>query len=323
MKRYLLAVAALSLVSACGSGVFTEDGTDNGGGDGDGGDTGPTGFIATNDIAGALNSVIYNPGNPTTGEPATLEVTGLPFDDGDLSAEYTRDASLDVDGFQAFTAQAEPTTPGEPTRHYTVLVREQDGVLVATAGSGFAGTFFGGANFARENTYSKPRNIDLTGGVPIENGPTVGNVLYTGTYAGVINATTDGGPGIRRIVRTSGDVSVTADFTDNTVQEGLVTGRQFEDPVLLADNDDNDIFLPAGTPLDDMRFETTALEADGTFTGTLTDLDTNGIGSYEGAFAGERAPAVGGVIRAEGHIEALDDAAGPTIFENGVFTATR
>ncbi|MFA3916101.1 hypothetical protein [Ruegeria hyattellae] len=313
MKRYLLAVAALSLVSACGSGVFSEDDTDDGGGGGDGGDTGATGFLAPDNIAGQLDSVVYNPGNPATGEPATLEVTGLPFDDGSLSAEYTRDASLDVPGFQAFTAQAR-----SGSRHYTVLVREQDGVLVANAGSGFAGTFFGGANFARQNTYSKPRDEDLTG-----TEPTVGNVLYTGSYAGIINANTDGGPGVSRVIRTSGDVSVTADFTDNTVQEGTVTGRQFEDPVLLLDNDNNPISLPAGTLLDDMRFETTALGADGTFTGTLTDLNADNIGSYAGTFAGERAPAVGGVIRAEGHIDALDDAAGPTIFEDGVFTATR
>ncbi|MDP5216859.1 hypothetical protein Q5Y75_06475 [Ruegeria sp. 2205SS24-7] len=292
--------------------MFTEDGTD-GGGSGESGDTGATGFIAPDDIAGQLDSVVYNPGDPATGEPATLEVTGLPFDDGDLSAEYTRDESLDVPGFQAFTGQAR-----SGSRHYTVLVSEQDGILVATSGSGFRGTFFGGANFARQNTFSRPRDSDLSG-----PNPTVGNVEYRGAYAGVINAATNGGPGVSRIVRTSGDISVTADFTDNQVQEGTITNRRFEDPVVIGDTSGGIISLPAGTALENLNFESTTLESNGTFTGNVLNLDRDTVGSYAGAFAGERAPAVGGVIRAEGHIEALDNAEGPTIFEDGVFTATR
>ncbi|MCL6284456.1 hypothetical protein M3P21_13055 [Ruegeria sp. 2012CJ41-6] len=333
MKRYLLAIAALSLVSACGSGVFTEDSADTGGGEGGEG-TDDSGIVVPEEIAGEVESVIYNPGDPSSGVAPTLTLTGLPFDSGVDTAEYVRDASLDVGDFQAFTFQA----ANPSARKYTALVREQDGLVVVASGSGGFEQFFGGSSFSRTGTYTAPTAADLPTD-PVTGGPgNIGSVEYTGTYAGILNVGLTGG-GNESQARMSGDVVVVGDFRDQTNVIGEINNRQFEDTFNVVNGvNDSDPNRPGGDPddirivgadtatmpgdltaVEDLIFTATTLNADGSFNGNLK----NANGSYAGAFTGEAATAVGGAIRAEGHISELPSIDGTPIFEHGVFTATR
>ncbi|MEX0350226.1 MAG: thymidylate synthase [Paracoccaceae bacterium] len=302
MKRYLSAIALLSALSACGSGVFTESGADDG--DTDSGtvvDT--TGVPAA--IAGNLESVTYDPGDPGAGVPARLLVKGVGFDSAGEAVDYVRKPALDanVPGFQTFTFQADGDS-----RHYTAFVRESDGVVVAVTGSGQFGQFLAGATFDNTGTFSAPASDAV---------PDLGSVQYNGAYAGILNVAGDGGdlltpsPGTTgsavpaQLAEVSGTVRIVGDFQQNLVT-GTIQNREIAD---------------SNTALEDLDLLITPVGENGGFEGDIEVTGTNSaIGTYAGTFGGDGATAVGGAINAANHTDAIP---GGDEIEYGVFTATR
>lgn len=286
MKRFGLSVAALAVMSACGSDpVFNTDDGDDGGG------TPTPEPTIPEDIAGNITGITYDPVNQT------LTVTGAGLDDVAFEDVYTRKPALDVPGYEAYTAQ-----DGSLNRHFTAFVRELDGTYGAVVGSGgqFA-TVIQGVNYGRSGTYTAPATT-----------PNGGVVTYAGNYAGVINGNGSGedllpvAPGTNptllpgQVAEVVGSVLINAGFGDVQNQvDGVVYNRRIRDTGVDVQN----LFL---TP--------TAIAEDGSFTNTviLTDLST--VGSYAGIFGGTDASAVAGGINVSGHIESFENE-----IEYGVF----
>lgn len=282
MARHFLAVfalgAALSALSACSGGnPFEQPDTP---------EVGPV--TVPEDIASDLESFSYDPVNQT------LTVTGLTLDDTPVASTYRRRPNLDVPGYEAYTQQN-----GSLDRHVTAYVRERDGVVagIAVTGGQFD-SFFGGG------TYSRTGGFD-----PAGNGQTGGVVSYAGEYVGLLNAGTLGpdllpvAPGTpddirpRQSAEVTGRIFINADFTDNSVN-----GRIFQRRIPDIDRDIENVDLAPGT-----------IAANGSFTGSL-DQGTSSVGSYAGVFGGPNSSAVGGALRAEGHIGFNSD-----LIEHGAF----
>ncbi|MEJ8559846.1 hypothetical protein QTO30_00360 [Yoonia sp. GPGPB17] len=132
------------------------------------------------------------------------------------------------------------------------------------------------------------------GGAVLEQGtfsaPDSGFAYFEGNYAGLVNvgAPIDPGNGAPDVVTPSGvgevfgSVYLVADFTDNAT-EGTIYDRQAD--------------VGGGfVELDDLVLINTSIEADGTFEGDIELGDLSGAGSYTGAFGGEDATFVGGIV---------------------------
>jgi hypothetical protein len=282
MRRYWLAVAAATLLSACGGGnPWIDDGT------GGGGST-PT---IPDALLGDLESFTYDP------VAQTLVVRGISQDASPVAAVYTRNSGLDVPGYEAYTTQASATTP-----HATAFVQERDGVIagiIVTGGQ--SGNYFGGSSYYRAGAYTPP-----TG--------TAANqiVTYTGTYAGLLNIAGDGGdllpvpPGTPNSERpfqaaeVTGNATIIADFADNVVS-GVINNR-----VVV---DEPTIDLSAQS----LELAPTAILTDGTFEGAA-EQNNVGKGTYGGIFGGAEASAVGGTLFVESHIDGITN-----VEEYGVF----
>lgn len=322
MKRFWLGVAAMALLSACGaSDVFPLAPDLDGGTQDDGGDTSGDGNIviddtvqiaAPADIANEIDSVTFNPGDGST--PPTLSIGGAGFDVAGAPAEYVRKPGLDVPGFQAFTSQVDGDS-----RHYLAFVSEEDGIVAMAAGSGQFAQFLAGANFTRTGTYSEPLASSV---------PDLGSVTYTGTYVGILNRAGDQGDLLPptgtsgnpvQIAEITGTTIVQADFSGDGGKNviGGIFDRTVVDPIIDTDGDGTP---DANAPVENLNFEITGLNEDGTFSGTVIKDDFTAVGGYAGAFAGQEATAVGGALKVNNHIDQLTDA--PTT-EYGAFTATR
>lgn len=282
MARHFLAVfalgAALSTLTACSGGnPFTPPTTPD-----------ETPITVPQDIAGDLDSISYNP------VTQTLTVTGLTLDDTPVASTYRRRPNLDVPGYQAYTQQT-----GSLDRHVTAYVSERDGVVagVVATGGQFQSYFAGG-------TYSRTGSFD-----PAGNGRTGGVVSYAGEYVGLLNTSGDGGdllpvaPGTpndvrpRQTAEVTGRIFINADFTDNSIN-----GRIFERRIPDRNANIENIDLRPG-----------AIATDGSFSGTV-DQGNSSVGSYAGVFGGPNSSAVGGALRANGHIGLNSD-----LIENGAF----
>ncbi|MFS4580242.1 thymidylate synthase [Phaeobacter sp. C3_T13_0] len=293
MKRAMLGLAAVLLLSACGGGTnpfATDDTTD--------GDT-TTDPIVPEVLASDVDSVAYD------ADAGTLVITGLSLDDTPFSASYRRRPALDRDGYLAYTAQ-----DSSLDRHVTAYVREiEDGAFAVAVGTGGQFSYyFAGTNYGRRGDYSAPTEDVASGGL----------VSYAGTYVGLLNVAGDGGdllpvtpgtPGDIRPAQTAevtGDAFINADFGDNVVN-GTIYNRQIEPTSAGA--------VPETLLALDLA--PTAIADNGTFTGIASQV-ANGtrtdVGTYGGIFAGTDATSVGGSIFAAEHIETIQG-----VEEYGIF----
>lgn len=279
MKRFWPIALTAILLSACGDGnPFTPI---DGGGEGE-----PGGSTIPEELLGNLESVTYDPATQT------LIVRGMEFDDTPYEAVYVRKPGLDRAGYEAYTSQ-----DGSLDRHNTAYVKQNDGTFagIVMAGGQFQ-QVFSGSTYGRDGAYDPPTV-----------GPDSGLATYAGRYVGLLNASGDGGdllpvtPGTPtsplpvQAAELTGDVVITADFADNAVA-GVVYNR------VVVDGFDG--IAGGAVAVEDVALRSTAIQADGTFSGeAVQNANTTVVGTYGGIFGGEDASTVAGVLRTENHID--------------------
>jgi hypothetical protein len=260
MSQRITSVLLLTLLLAgCGGNPLT-DGSGNGGGGGGGGGGGtPT---IPEALKGNVQSVSYNPAGG-----GSLTAVIDPLDASPITATFSRDATLDIPGYQAFTYRETSSN-----RLFVALLATSGNgdASAGVIGSGQFTEMVWGANYTG-STFSEPSSGGLAS--------------YAGDYAGVLNAGVPAsGPGAPfdpiRVYRVDGDFLVNADFTNNSV-EGGVRNRTIVD---------------TATPLADLFLQITEVNADGTFAGEVAYGDTTQAGTYGGVFGGTGATAVAGAI---------------------------
>lgn len=275
MKRFMLGVAALAVVSACSGGnPFLEDGGTGGGDSGT-----PSGI--PEDLQGSLTSVTYTP--PSGGNPGTLVVRGQEQDGTPFERVYNRRVALDRGGYEAYTAQETSLT-----RHNTAYVKDINGTrgTIVVSGGQF-GYYFGGSTYSRSGGFTPPNS---------------GAVTYSGNYVGLMNY---GGSGEdllpvpggtppevrpRQAAEVTGRAIINADFIDNNVN-GLVIERNAAD---------------LGQTFDDLELSPTSIASDGTFTDDVT-IGNIGVGTYGGIFGGPNGSTVAGTLYVTDFEDAIDD----------------
>jgi hypothetical protein len=286
MTRYgLILLCGLALAGCDSTNPLTGGPDDDGGGGGV-----PT---DPNDIPAALAGNLASIGYDADDEELTVEIQ---LDSDTVSANYTRNPTLDIPGYVAFTSQDDPLD-----RMYTALVADSfDGGVTAgvVADGGQFNRFFGGGFYKRNHGTL----------------PTTGLASYAGTYAGVTNVSGNSGeiltppPGTdpanlpSESARVQGDIFLNVDFAQNKVN-GAVSNRSFVDD---------------GEALDTVVLIATDITEEGTFNGVVEFEDQTGIGTYGGVFGGTDATAVGGVV----HLTEFD-ADLQNEQEYGVFVLTR
>ena len=194
---------------------------------------------------------------------ATITVNLNAQDANSLNATYTRNPALDVGGYQAYTYQETSSN-----RFVVALVREVGDLtgLIAVDGGQFA-NYFGGGTYARIDTFIAP-----TAGVGAA-------FNYSGTYVGMLNAgiAVPGPGGVldpTQAYRTTGEVLVTADFTNMSVSGAI----------------DNRTIVDTGFALPSIALFATSITAQGTFEGDVYRLDPDGwtaAGDYAGLFGSD------------------------------------
>ena len=287
MKQFLMGTALVSLLGACSGGNPFADGNAGGGG---GGSTDPDITIPTT-IQNDLGTFTYDPVSQT------LTITGLSLDAEPLTGTYQRNPSLDRGGYEAYSTQESSLD-----RFSQAFVKEIDGTRAAVVATGGQfGYYFGGASYGRDGNFIPPAVT-----------PTTGTASYAGNYVGLTNIqtvdgeilpVTPGTPGLFRPGRASsvtGVILVNADFADNVVN-GAISNRTFAD---------------APIAVDDLELAPTAINADGTFAGDVTQAQ-QGRGDYGGIFGGNGATAVAGALFVEDHISTITGLEGEE--EYGIF----
>jgi hypothetical protein len=253
MYKYLALISMVAL-AACDGNPFP----DAGGGGGGGGGTGEL----PAEIAGNVASASYDAGDDTL----SVQLTAL--DASPVTARFRRTPGLDVPGYEAFTFQENNTQ-----RDFVALFRTNRGITAGVVGDG--GQFVNvvqGTTLSRTGGYSRPAS---------------GLATYRGNYAGILNGGPSNDPGPfppARPLRTTGQVQINADFTNDQVNGGI-GNRQIVD---------------SGVALDDVFIEITDIEDDGSFTGAVQIVDAGGtrstVGNYSGLFGGTNANEVGGAL---------------------------
>lgn len=287
MQRFWLGLAVATAISACSGGDPYAD-------DDDSTDPEAPGGIP-DDLLGDLETISYDP------TAQTLTVSGISLDDTPFTTVYTRKPGLDIDGYQAYTAQ-----DSSLDRHNTAYVQQIDGAYAGIVVSGGQfGSYFGGSTYGRTGTYSAPTGETPSGGL----------VSYAGTYVGLLNVSGDGGdllpvdPGTpaevrpRQAAEVSGDIFINADFVDNAVN-GIIYNR---------------VVVDAATGVEDIELFPADIAADGTFVGEAKqDGGSDTVGDFGGLFGGTGATAVAGTIYVQDHIDAFDNEE-----ERGVFVLSQ
>ncbi len=299
-RRTMTALAAVLFVTACGGNPLGNEAPCGGNpffpvtdcpdpdpdpGTGGGGGT-DTGTVVPETFRGNLRSAAYN---PTAG---TLTVQIQPLDATPRSVTFTRNATFDTAGYEAFTFQET-----NANRFFVALFdTSADGAVTGgVAGSSQFTEMVWGANYNANTAFTAPANGGLA--------------TFTGNYAGLLNSGITVDPSLPpgtpfepgRPPRTTGDVMINADFTDNSLEGGIR----------------NRVIVDNNTSLDDVFLRITAINSDGTFAGNVTFNDLTAIGTYAGAFGGADGTAVAGAI----DIRPIEGEA--RILERGVFVADR
>ena len=198
---------------------------------------------------------------------------------------YVADAGTPfVNGYSRFTQQESGLN-----RAYAALAREGEGLIAVVAmDGGQFNRFFGGATVVQDS-YTTPDE---------------GLIYYQGNYAGLLNF--DGelsavGVDAPDVIRSlspndiTGKVYLIADFVDvgrNGI-EGAVYDR-------VANISVDGIADPATTNLKPLILVAGTINADGTFAGRAEFDNSDGAGSYSGAFGGTEAAQVAGIIALSG-----------------------
>lgn len=310
MIRQVIALSGFVMIAACGSSNpfdVEEEVVD-------GGDT-DTETVTINNtaipavLAADLRAISYTPGDNT------ITVTGMTLDEVPEETVYTRNAALDVPGYQAYTAQDDSLD-----RHFTAYVAQSGNSGAVRAGAlgdgGQFNTVFQGGYYERDGSFTPPS-------------PQNGLVSYAGSYVGLLN----GGGG--------GDLLPITDPPSTTElqpgQAGTIVGQIFFN-VDFNDNQINGaiydrVWQEGGVTVPSVALIPTEIAEDGTFFGTAEYSNDqsqpewqyiNGeprteIGSYGGIFGGPGAEAVGGVIHLD-EWDGIEDGLGlETEIEHGVF----
>lgn len=179
-KSFLAAAAALVTLAGCTATTVTGSGANP-----DGSVTGCAGSgnsTCLSNVTQPVNRFEYNPVNDT------IQISNLPFD---LNGVYTRVASLDRNGFQAY--RNDPTVPG--SHPYIALYARSGAVQAGVVGTGsYTDYGYGGRMFGNSGTISLP---------------TTGQAQYQGKYAGIRVY-----EGVGGLDYTDGTVDMSVDFLD-------------------------------------------------------------------------------------------------------------
>lgn len=291
-----------------------------------------------------------DPDAPATGNTNVVQdMRGFRYDGTTLEIDMAGVSSSGAYGtFKRRRAMDLPASGGQPaylayefqetnmTRSYLAYVaaNQRDTLLaVASADGGQFNEHNGGGGWVRVTGYSRPNIADSPSGTP---GPEQGTFSYYGSYAGVFvpgAADPDGPPrpdplqpqepmGVRGVIQVNAQFERSA--TGEVVEGGIVNrtlhgrdGSQVTSINLV--DDDGNITTIDTTTLPDLVLRETAISANGTFLG---DVEFRGapdqsIGSYDGAFGGDGATDVAGVI----WINPIQNQDG--IWEYGVFNLPR
>ncbi|RLL65328.1 thymidylate synthase [Sinirhodobacter hankyongi] len=301
MCRFILPLAAVLMISACGGAAVVGPG---GGGTGGGStDNGPITSAADipADLRVNVNAIAYDPA------AQTLNVQIASLDSTPTTVQYRRTAALDVAGYQAYSVQEDALD-----RLFIALAAQSpDGSVSATtvADGGQFNKYFAGGVYTRKGAFERPE---------IGTGPGAGQVSYAGNYAGLLNGGISQGdptsvllptePGTdpsllpSQSARVSGNIFLNANFADNSVNGSIY----------------NRMVVDTNTALSNVILVATDITENGTFEGSAEDSDKNQIGAYGGAFGGRGANSVAGLVHLTEVIRDVDDEQ-----EHGVFVLSR
>lgn len=222
------------------------------------------------------------------------------------------------------------------TRSYLAYVAENERdtlVAVASADGGQFNEHNGGGGWVRVTGYTRPAISDSPSPTP---GPEQGTFSYYGSYAGVFvpGPTDPEGPprpdplqpqepfGVRGVIQVNAQFEASG---SGEVVEGGITERTLHDrdgnqvtSFGLVDDEGNVTTIDT-TTLPDLVLRETEISDNGTFLGDVEFLGSPGssVGSFDGAFGGNGASDVAGVI----WINPIQNENG--IFEYGVFNLPR
>ena len=250
------------------------------------------------DLKVNVNAIAFN------GTSLQVNIDGA--DTTPLLATYTRDSSLDVNGYLAFRMQEDALD-----RLFIALAKESaDGAVraITVADGGQFNYYFGGGVFERDGAFDRPT---------IGTGPGAGQVSYAGSYSAVTNVGLTGGPTFVGIAvppdtdssiipgqpsRVSGDIFLNANFADNTVNGAIY----------------NRLIVDTGFDLRTVILVPTAIAENGTFAGNAEFDVEEVIGTYGGIFGGTDANSVAGLV----HLTQFEDD-WDNEQEHGVFVLTQ
>ena len=330
MKLHYAFLGATLLLAACGGSGDSDIGS--GGGGGGGGDENPTPENPTIDpgdlpvegtdtcgafvCSGNVTNISFDAGT-LVGDPSDdlLILTGLPFDDDPLGAEFTYletipgDNGVDFDIYQNLD-----TTPIEGFNRYLAIYKTTSGGEISVgvaAVEGYQPFGYSGAWYDVD---------DVTASIP-----TNGLVEYIGDYAGTLTFN-----GTGAILVTDGTLLMQVDFTDSYLK-GFIEDRDvYSVDEVTGALTDLDRF---GAGLDErptLVLNDTII-TDGSFEGTVNSYRDDGSvlesGTYQGFFGGPDASVVGGLVQAVGSFDFNgdeDENPNEDIFEArdlGVFSA--
>ena len=245
-------------------------------------------------LRGNLRSATYS-----AADGGTLTLRIDPLGTGGRSIPFTRNATLDTDGYQAFTWQDTNTS-----RYYVALfdTSATGAVSSGVVGSGQFTEMVWGSTYAVDEAFSRRTDSGIA--------------TYRGSYAGLLNGGDPVDPALppgdpaepNQPYRTTGQVIINADFNTPQVSgaqtgiEGSISGRRMVD---------------SGTPLEDVFLKIASINADGTFGGTVVYRDLQTAGTYAGAFGGPGGTAVAGAVEMR-PIQGVS-----SVLERGAFVADR
>lgn len=300
MFKQVLPFAALLAIAACsGAAVIGPAGDDGGGG---GGGVDP----ATSTVPAALKVNL----DAVDFDGTTMKVTIAGADSTPTEVTYLREPTLDSANYRAYRMQEDSLD-----RIFVALgaISDDGSVAAVTVGDGgLNNTYSAGGSYSRSGAFQRPT---------VNTGPARGQVTYAGSYISVTNLDATRGTATDVAIpvagsvdpslvpaqpaRSSGDISLTANFADNLVF-GSIYNRQLLDQ-------------GAAVAMPTLALVQTTIADDGTFAGA-TEYDgspgaTNG--SYGGIFGGTDANSVAGLV----HLTEIRHLPGEQ--EHGVFVLTQ
>jgi hypothetical protein len=315
MKLHILLASIFLALAACGGsgdgGLGPGSPGDGGGGGGnpvEPGDSDDTPIAESADTCttvgftcrGDISRVVYDSGSNT------LEITSMPFDRAELNAIYI-DTGDNIGDFDVYTnAYGAPPANGFIDTYEAVFTTNGDISVGVVGVEGYQTFGYKGMFYSLDNPATLPNNA---------------LVQYTGSYAGLMDFFGNG-----ELHRTSGDLTIDADFTDDVIR-GWITNREVLTDGSLA----NDLRLVAfdGTAyvqeLPDILLVNTEL-VDGTFDGravSYIDEDVYEEGSYIGLIAGTDGASIGGLVEVTAN-DAFPNVVGydPESRDTGAFITT-